>query len=98
MIRANRFARIALRIARATKSKHYGRVSESPCFPWENFTGNLHNYDDSKLLRRSIFSTAGSFGSQVFILSGTSLAKIGMNCPRIGSKLTQLAKRWLNDG
>ena len=48
-----------------TAVKHYGRVSETPCFP-----GKIHRkspqtvnyYGDSKNLRHSIFNTAGSAG------------------------------------
>ena len=46
--------------------KHYGRVSETPCFSW----GKIHRksqqivkyYGESKLLRRRIFNTVGSLG------------------------------------
>ena len=51
-----------------TVVKHYGRVSETPCFPGGKLTGNFHKYQittgDRRLLRRSIFSTAGSFGQK----------------------------------
>ena len=41
--------------------EHYGRVSETPCFPGEN-SQEISYYGESTLLRHSIFSTAGSFG------------------------------------
>ena len=49
-----------------TVAKHYGRVSETPCFPVENTqdisTDSELIYGDSELIRRNIFNTAGSFG------------------------------------
>ena len=48
-----------------TEAKHYGKVSETPCFRGEIHRKSpqiVNYYGDSKLLRRSLFSTAGSFG------------------------------------
>ena len=45
-----------------TVAKHYGRISERPCFPGENSQEISTNNGDSKSLRRSLFNTAWSFG------------------------------------
>ena len=49
-----------------TVVKHYGRVSETPCFPGEKSQGittDSENYcGDRELIRCSIFNTTGSFG------------------------------------
>ena len=45
-----------------TVAKHYSRVSETPCFPrriHRKSPQTVNYYGDSKLLHRSIFSTAG---------------------------------------
>ena len=47
--------------------KHYGKVSETPCLPGESsqkISTNSELLRDSKLVRRSFFSTAGSFGNK----------------------------------
>ena len=47
-----------------TLVKHYGRVSGAPCFPGMTSPQRVFFYGDSKLLRRSRFDTAGSFGKR----------------------------------
>ena len=42
--------------------KHYGRDSETPCFPGENSPQIVNQYGERELIRRSVFNTAGSFG------------------------------------
>ena len=52
-----------------TVAKYYSRVSETHCFPGEvhGKSPQIANYyGDSRLLRRSFFSTAGSFGKEWF--------------------------------
>ena len=62
-----------------TAVKHYGSVSERPCFPGENSqeisTNRVNSYGDSKLLCRSIFNTAGPFGLEdaVYAVSRSGL-------------------------
>ena len=53
-------------------AKRYGRVSETPRFPGENAQEKspqiVNHHGESKSLRRSIFSTAGSFGHRLEIM------------------------------
>ena len=43
-------------------AKHYRRVSETPCFPGEYSREIGNDYGERKLIRRSVFNTAGSLG------------------------------------
>ena len=83
-----------------TVANHYGRISETPCFP-----GKIHRkspqivnyYGDSELVRRSIFNTTGSFGNRlcnvtVFGKSKRGLTNGGLS-PKFSEKIGQKSFR-----
>ena len=74
-----------------TVLKPYGRVSDPPCFPWEIHRKSprvANDYGDSKWLRRSHFSMAGSFENICWYSSGHGdTAKITWRHPQTPPKM-----------